>query len=142
MAKIGKIFPYPLPSAMTGDGTITLASGAVYIIPSGTWFLRTGTNTRIEEMDPISQQWLVAEGGLTGGGYVSSDGCNTRLHNVTGTVSLNLTAAGTGATNGIGFAATGVAVAIAVSPSNLPGTNATGFAVVGGSVAAPTVTQA
>jgi hypothetical protein len=141
MSRIGQIKPYPFPSAQTGDGTVTLASGCVYVLPSGVWFVRCGANIRIEDMDPISQQWLPIEGGALGGGPVSADGCNVRIHNITGTVTINLTAAGSGGTNGIGFAATGVAVAIAASPSGLPGSNATAYAVVGGSVAAPTVTQ-
>jgi hypothetical protein len=137
MSKIGGIKLFPFTSAQTYDVPITLASGGVFVMPSGNYILMPGTNTRIQYMDPIALQWRSYAGGLQGGEYMSSDGCNNRLINITGTITVAVTAAGSGATNGIGAAATGVTIAIAASPVGLTSANATAFAIVGGSVAAP-----
>jgi hypothetical protein len=140
MSKIGLIKPYPLPTAQTGDIPISLVSGGTYVPASGNYtVVFAGADLRIQQMDPVAMQWRNMCGGLTGGDWFAADGTNTRLINLTGTISLTLGAAGSGGTNGIGVAATGVAVAIAAAPAG--GINATGYAIVGGSVPAPAVTQ-
>lgn len=140
MSRLGIIAPFPLTSAATVDVPISLSSGGTVTLPRGNWLVSPGANTRVQFMDPVNLQWRALEGQF-GGGFISSDGCNFRLINVTGAVaSMAVTVAGTGGTNGIGFAQTGVAVALAASPSGGP-YNASGYAIVGGTVPAPTVTQ-
>lgn len=140
MARLGGRFPFPLTAAQTADVPITLASGGTYTIPQGNWLVAPGLNTRLQWMDPVNLTWRSMQGQY-GGGFISSDGTNYRLLNFTGTIlSVNITAAGSGGTNGIGYAQTGVAVSIAAAPGGGP-YNATAYAVVGGSVAAPTVTR-
>lgn len=140
MSRLGGVFPFPPTSAVAPDVPITLPSGGTFTFPKGNWLVAPGTNSRVQFMDPVNFQFRSMQGNL-GGGMISSDGANYRLINITGTITaVNITAAGTGATNGIGFAQTGVAVAIAAAPGGGP-YNATAYAVVGGSVAAPTVTQ-
>lgn len=136
MSRLSGKFPFPVTSAATVDVPVTLASGGTMTIPAGTWLVVPGTNSRLQWMDPVGMQWRT-----TAAGYVSSEGCNYRLINITGTITaFTVGTPGTGGTNGIGAAATGVTVAIAASPGGGP-YNATAYAVVGGSVAAPTVTQ-
>lgn len=141
MSRLGGVFPFPPTSAVAPDVPLTLPSGGTFTFPKGNWLVAPGTNSRVQFMDPVNLQWRSMQGTL-GGGMISSDGCNYRLINITGTVTgLSVTAAGSGATNGIGFAQTGVAVSIAASPIGGP-YNATAYAVVGGLVMPPTVTQA
>ena len=140
MSRIGGRFPFPLTSAQTCDVPISLPSGGTMTIPQGNWLVATGANTRLQFMDPVNLAWRNLPAGINGTD-VSADGCNYRLINIAGTVvALAITAAGTGGTNGIGFGQTGVAVSIAAAPGGGP-YNATAYAVVGGTVAAPTVTQ-
>lgn len=140
MARLGGRFPFPVTGAQTADVPISLPSGGTFTIPQGNWLLALGANTRLQWMDPVNLQWRSMTGQY-GGGFISSDGTNYRLLNFTGTIlSVNITAAGTGGTNGIGATQTGVAVAVAAAPGGGP-YNATAYAVVGGSVAAPTVTR-
>lgn len=137
MSRLGGRFPFPLTAAQTVDVPISLPSGGTFTIPQGNWLISPGTNTRVQWMDPVNLQWRT----VTGGGFFSVDGTNFRLINITGTITaVNITAAGSGGTNGIGYAQTGVAVAIAAAPGGGP-YNATAYAVVGGAVAAPTVTR-
>jgi hypothetical protein len=143
MSKIGIIKPFPVPSSQTGDIPIALASGGTYTPASGNYtVVFAGADLRIQLMDPIALQWRNLSGGLLAGDWFAADGSNIRLINLTGTISLTLGAAGSGGTNGIGVAATGVAVSIAASPLAIPTANATGYAIVGGAVGGPTVTQA
>lgn len=136
MSRLSGKLPFPVTSAATADVPITLASGGTMTIPAGSWLVVPGTNSRLQWMDPVGFQWRTI-----GAGYVSSEGCNYRLINITGTITaFTITAAGSGAVNGIGAAATGVTVGIAASPGGGP-YNATAYAIVGGTVAAPTVTQ-
>ena len=100
----------------------------------------TDASSQIERWDPQSQDWVSFIAASTGG-FINCDGFNFRAHNITGAVTGNTLTAGSGMTNGIGSAATGVSVAYGAS--NTTGyPTALGFVVIGGSVAAPTVTQA
>jgi hypothetical protein len=143
MSKIGLIKPLPYPSAQTGDIPISLASGGSYVPASGNYSVAwAGADLRLQQMDPIALQWRSLFGGLSAGDWFAADGSNYRILNTTGTISLTLGAAGSGGTNGIGFTQTNVAVAITASPLAIPTANATAYAIVGGSVGAPTVAQA
>lgn len=140
MSRLGFVGPFPPTGVIAPDVPITLQSGGTMTLPKGNWIVSPGTNTRLQFMDPVNFQWRSTQGPL-GGGYISSDGTNYRLLNVTGTVTaIAVTAAGSGATNGIGYAQTGVAVSIAASTWG-PAYSASAYAIVGGSVNAPTMVQ-
>ncbi len=137
MSRIGGVFPFPIQAPVNGDGTYSLAGGGTYAMPSGTWIAACGTTTQVQWFNPNTLQWQL----LITAGDVSSDPANFRIINTTGTVTgAAITNAGSGATNGIGLAQTGVTVTVAASPVGAIAT-ATMFAIVGGSVAAPTITQ-
>jgi hypothetical protein len=141
MARIGGAFPLPLAQVQEGGTRVELASGGTFYFPPGEYIVKTDSETQIEFFDGQSQTWQILYPVSTGG-YLSADGYNFRAHNITGIVSGNTIAtAGSGMTNGIGPTATGVA--ISYGASNTTGyPTATGWAVIGGSVAAPTITQA
>lgn len=143
MARIGGAFPFPLAQVGEGTARISLGSGGVFYFPAGEYIVTLDANTVVERWDPTEQVWAVIEAATANNGdWISSDGFNLRLHNVTGVVSGNtITNAGSGMTNGIGSTATGVSIAWAAS--NTTGyPTATGYVIIGGTVAAPTVTQA
>ena len=139
MSRIGGQFPFPQQAPANGDGIVTLASGGIYTLPPGDWVVTLGDQTNLQWFDPSLLQWRGLNDDTSNLNYISSDGCNYRLVNMSGVVAgAAITNAGSGGTNGIGFSATGVSVSFG-APS--AGTTATGFAIVGGSVQAPTVTQ-
>jgi hypothetical protein len=143
MARIGGAFPFPLAQIGEGTARISLGSGGVWYPPAGEYILTLDANTQLERWDPTEQVWAVFDDAGTGNGdYINTDGYNIRCRNITGVVSGNtITNAGSGMTNGIGATATGVSIAWGVS--NTTGyPTATGFVIIGGTVAAPTVTQA
>lgn len=141
MARIGGAFPFP--TAQVGEGTarLSLGSGGVFYFPSGEYITTNDASSTIERWDATEQVWVVFEPSVANNGtYLNCDGYNIRLHNITGVVSGNTLTAGSGMTNGIGSVQTGVSVAWAAS--NTTGyPTATGYVIIGGTVAAPTVTQ-
>lgn len=140
MARIGGAFPLPTGQVQEGTNKIELGSGGVWYLPSGEYVVLTDAYCVVERWDPIETIW-VSFIPVSSGGFISVDGYNFRVHNVAGVVSSNTYTAGSGMTNGIGAAITGVSVAYAAS--NTTGyPTATGYVIIGGSVAAPTVTQA
>ena len=140
MSRIGGPFPLPTAQVVEGGPKIELGSGGVWYFPPGEYVVLTDASCQIERWDPIETGWKSFIPVSTGG-FISVDGCNFRAHNITGVVSGNTLTAGSGMTNGIGAVQTGVSLAYAAS--NTTGyPTATGYVIVGGSVAAPTVTQA
>lgn len=142
MSRIGGAFPLPLAQVGEGTARLSLGSGGVWYPPSGEYIITVDANTVIERWDPTEQVWAVIEAATANNGdWISTDGFNLRVHNVTGVVSSNTLTAGSGMTNGIGPVATGVSVSwAAAGTTGFP--IATGYVVIGGSVGAPTVTQA
>jgi hypothetical protein len=142
MARLGGAFNLPLAQVGEGTARLSLGSGGVWYPPSGEYIFTLDANTVIERFDPTEQVWAVIDDAAANNGdFTNCDGYNIRLHNITGVVSGNTLTAGSAMTNGIGSVATGVSVAFGVS--NTTGyPTATGYVVIGGSVAAPTVTQA
>jgi len=143
MARIGGAFYNPLAQVGEGTARLSLGSGGVWYFPAGEYIVTLDANTVVERYDPTEQVWAVIESASANNGdWISCDGYNLRAHNVTGVVSGNtITNAGSGMTNGIGATATGVSIGYGVS--NTTGyPTATGYVIVGGTVAAPTVTQA
>ena len=143
MAQVRGAFNFPLAQVGEGTARLSLGSGGVWYPPAGEYIFTMDANTQVERFDPTEQVWAVMESASANNGdYVNCDGYNIRVHNITGVVSGNtISNAGSGMTNGIGATATGVSIAYGVS--NTTGyPTATGYVVIGGSVAAPTVTQA
>jgi hypothetical protein len=118
---------------------INLASGQVYTLPSGQYSVKLGPYTAIQQWDGTTQIWrtndTTTQSGQT---IVSSDGFNARLINLTGTVvGAVITNAGTGYTNGIYPAGTGLGTAASPSVTFAAGGGsvlATGTVIVGGSI--------
>jgi hypothetical protein len=141
MARVGGAFPLPIAQVAEGGFKIELPTGGFYYPGPNEGLVVCGANTVFEYFDPIAQGWrtLYAAGQ---GGFASVDGFNFRFHNTTGCVTATaVTGAGSAATtNGIGTAATGVTAAVSAgSGATIP---ATVQPVIGGSVQAPTITQA
>ena len=139
MAQVRGAFPYPYAQPQEGGGVIALAGGGTWYLPSGEWLMSLpAANCVMEYWNPLAQFWQVI---TSASDYFSTDGYNLRMRNTTSSVSIASFTAGSGGTNGIGFAATGAAVSI-VAPLTAGGITALAYAIVGGSVAAPTITQA
>jgi hypothetical protein len=141
MPQIRGLFPFPLAQPAEGGGVVVLGQGGTWYPPAGEWLVQTGTSCAIQWWDPIGQTWRNQVSASNIADYFSTDGANYRMVNLTGNIlSAPITAAGSTGTNGIGFAQTGAAIAFSAPGSG--GVQATGYVIVGGSVAAPTVTQA
>ena len=139
MAQVRGAFPYPYAQPQEGGGVIALSGGGTWYPPSGEWLMSLpATNCVMEYWNPLAQFWQVV---TNASDYFSTDGYNLRMRNTTSSVSIASFTAGSGGTNGIGFAATGAAVSI-VAPLTAGGITALAYAIVGGSVQAPTITQA
>ena len=143
MSRIGGAFPFPLAQVGEGGGVITLPSGGIWYPPAGEWLVTTGSQTLLQYFDPINQIWRGVQQPLVQAQYISTDGVNYRAQNVSGTVAGALiTSAGSGATNGIGTAATGVSVTFTAPASGQANQTATAYPIIGGSVQAPTIANA
>ena len=142
MARIGGAFPFPIAQVQEGGPRIELASGGVFYLPAGEYIVSNDTHNQVEFFAPVSQSWQIFIP-ISSGGYVSADGFNYRIRNIYGAASLTTisNAGAATATNGIGSTANGVSAAVAASDT-------TGYptitlqTIIGGSVAAPTITQA
>jgi hypothetical protein len=138
MAQIRGAFPYPYAQPQEGGGVIVLGSGASFFPPSGQYVVSLpASNMVMQWWNPLANSWVSI---TSASDFVSADGFNIRLFNTTGIVQVASFTAGSGGVNGIGFAATGAAVAF--SAPGTGGMQATGYVIVGGSVQAPTITQA
>lgn len=138
MAQIGGFFPKPIAQPIEGGGRIALPSGGTFYPPAGEYLVNLGANSVLEIFDPIQGEWHTAMQSSTGG-FVSLDGCNYRIRNVTGGVtsaSIVITSAGSNGTNGIGTAAATISFA---APAAAGGETASGYLIVGGSISAITV---
>jgi hypothetical protein len=138
MAQTRGNFPYPYAQPQDGLSAITLGTGGTWYPPAGEWLCNVPTNLALQWWNPWSTAWQSI---TAASDFISSDGANIRLLNTTGIVQVASFTAGTTGTNGIGFAATGAAVAFSAS-NTTGGVLATGYVIVGGTVAAPTITQA
>jgi hypothetical protein len=140
MARTGGLFPFPQANVAEGGSRIDLASGGVFVLPGNQYLIVTDASTQVQAWDPILTSWLTLVANSQEGD-ITADGCNYRLFNNTGTISAGVIANGTaaGLTNGIG-PITGVTAAISAAPAG--GVTGTAYVIVGGAVAAPTVTQA
>jgi hypothetical protein len=96
---------------------VALGSGTFYMIPAGQYQVLPGPYTFLQWYDPITTIWRVFQTPTqSGGAIISADGYNWRLANLTGCmVGVSVTGAGSGLTNGIYPAGTGLGTA--TSPS-------------------------
>jgi hypothetical protein len=143
MAQMRGVFPLPLTSPQnTGDpNALMLVPGGIYVPPSGTYLISTGSQTVIQWWDPTDAIWRDYSGPETVN-QISTDGTNYRLVNLSGVcVGANITNAGSGGTNGIGPNQTGATVSFGAPVAGGVTATAQGYVVVGGTVPAPTVTQ-
>lgn len=117
----------------------TLGSGQVALIPSGQYWVVPGLYTFLQWWDAGANIWRVMQGVTNSNGIiVSSDGSNWRLANLTGTmVGASITTAGSGLTNGIYPAGTGLGTAASptvVMSSGSGSVLATCNLIVGGAI--------
>jgi hypothetical protein len=134
--------PLDSPQNTGRPGVLVLPPGGIYTFTQGDYIVASGDQTVLQYFDPGLNAWrtFTNPGALT---TFFADGGNFRLVNLSGVVvGGNITNAGSGGTNGIGFAQTGSTVTFAAPAAGGVTGTATGFVVVGGSVAAPTITQA
>ena len=137
MAQTRGNFPYPTANIAEGGGVIALGQGGTWYPPAGEWIITLpAANMVMEWWNPVSGSWQSI---TSASDFVSSDGANIRVRNTTGSVSIASFAAGSGGVNGIGLAGGGV---LAFAAPSAGGVQATGYVIVGGSVQAPTITQA
>ena len=118
---------------------INLPAGAVYTIPSGQYSAHLGPYTAIQQWDGVSQIWRFVEASAQSAPVlISSDGFNVRLINMTSTVvGTVITTAGSGYTNGIYPAGTGLGTAASPTCTFTSGSGtvlATGNVIVGGAI--------
>ena len=110
---------------------VTLQPCEIFLLPAGAFAVAAGSYSSLQWLDPVSGRWITINAVNTLVPHmVDSDGTNFRLANLTGcSVGASVTAAGngTGLTNGIGAAATGLTVTVSSGGS-------TWVPVVGGSV--------
>jgi hypothetical protein len=142
MGQLRGLFPFPIAQPQEGDGVIALGNGGTWYPPAGEWLMTVPLNCTMQWWNPVSQVWVTQTSGGNNADYFSTDGANYRMLNLTGNIlTAPITTAGSGGVNGIGFAQTGAAITFSAPPT-AGGVQATGFVIVGGSVAAPTITQA
>lgn len=105
-------------SGLRGQATneISLAAGASYVIPAGSWNVKTGKYLTCQEYDPVMGIWVSIGSDMGAGGgqssssqrYLNSDGVNFRVANQTGcVVGALITNAGSGYTSAPTIAPTG-----------------------------------
>lgn len=135
-------FPITAPQTFGSPGVVCLQSGEIYVVPPGEYLVIPGQQTVLETFDPVAGSWRATQCYQGQVEQISSDGWNYRLVNLSGVVvGGNITNAGSGGVNGIGPNQTGSTVSFGAPASGGATTTAQGYAVVGGSVPAPTVTQ-
>ena len=111
----------------------------MYPIPSGQFWILTGLYTFLQWYDPVTTLWRNLQTPAQSQGVpVSSDGYSWRLANLTGTmVGASITTAGSGLTNGIYPAGTGLGTAASPTVTMTAGggsITATVNAIVGGAI--------
>lgn len=91
-----------VPSARGQATTVmSLAAGAVFVIPAGSWGVGTGLYSSVQEFDPVTGIWRnIGNDSGTTFRWLNSDGVNFRIANQTGTVvGALVTTAGAGYTS-------------------------------------------
>jgi hypothetical protein len=131
--RIGGAFPFG-----QGNVPVGLSGGEQWYLPPGNFYVQLGGVTLLQVFDGINQIWRNI--GFPGGNVqvTSADGFNYRLINFSGVIAgVNITNAGSGGTNGIGTAATGVTIGFGAAPTN--GVAASAYPIVGGKLSGLTL---
>lgn len=82
------------------SNVFSLKGGEARLVPAGTWRIKSGPYTAVQEYDPITGIWRGIGSDLNLGQYVNSDGANYRVANQTGCiVGALITAGGSGYTS-------------------------------------------
>lgn len=81
---IGLNLPAVFPTLYSNE--ISLAAGSVWIVPPGQWILHPGKATFVQFKDPVSGLWRIISTWNTKATFVSSDGTNYRVANLSGCV--------------------------------------------------------
>lgn len=71
-------------SVILGAGPISLSAGAAFHIPPGQWMVSPGPYSLLQTKDPVLGIWRQAETAVSGPNYVTSDGNNFRVVNLSG----------------------------------------------------------
>jgi hypothetical protein len=145
MPQIRGAFPLPIPAVAEGMNRISLASGSMFYFPQGNYLVSTDPSSIVQVLDPVELTWRLWITASTQD-QVNSDGYNYRALNLTGAVTAAPVITGAGATlgtGGIGTAINGVAATVSgTQTAAVAAQTATLQTIVGGAVAAPTITQA
>jgi hypothetical protein len=134
--RIGGAFPFG-----QGNVPVGLSGGEQWYLPPGNFYIQLGGVTLLQVFDGINEIWRNI--GFPGGNVqvTSADGFNYRLINFSGVIAgVNITNAGSGGTNGIGTAATGVTIGFGAAPTN--GVAASAYPIVGGKLSGLTLAAA
>lgn len=143
MTQIRGVFPLPQTSPQIAGvvQVVTLGPGGIYVMPSGNYLVQCGPTTVLQWYDPLALMWRVVTPAQE---YtpLNADGTNYRLVNFSGIVQgAVITAPGTSGVDGIGPVQTGTSLGIAPPPAGGVTGQATGYCIIGGALAAPTVVQ-
>lgn len=134
--RIGGAFNFPGTPLV-----IPLGGGGIFVPPPGNYLVSLGLVTVLQYFDPILLEWRIVSQPTMDATPISTDGAQWRLVNQSGVlVDINITNAGSGATNGIGSAATGVSIGFGTAPN--PGWAPIAAPIVGGALAGLTITNA
>jgi len=138
--RIGGDFPFGagMPAGWSntvGAVVYQLAPGQAIFPPAGKYEFTSSLVSILQNWDPQEQTWR-AYGGLgpnSDAQDFETDGFNWRIFNSSGVViGANITAAGSGATNGIGTNITAATVSLGAAPAN--GIAAVMYPVIGGMI--------
>lgn len=126
--RIGGAFPFGQNLRV-----VDLPPGGLYYPPAGNYLINLGSCSVLQFWDNLGQQWRGAGWPLSTAVPFQTDGYNWRIVNLSGVViAASITNAGSGYTNGIGAAATGVSITFGSAPS--AGRVPAAQAIVGGAI--------
>jgi hypothetical protein len=126
-------FPAGFTPGISPTNLLTLEAGQIFLPPAGSFLCIPGPYTSIQFLDPVTTKWTTVNAAASYRPiHLNTDGTNVRLANLTGLpIGALITNAGTGYTNGIGSAATGLTITPSAGGS-------TWVPVVGGAVTSTT----
>lgn len=78
---------YPAPGfnpSLTNTNILSLAAGETFILAAGQYYVTPGSYTQLQVKDPLTSKWRGIPTQQNASAYVSSDGANWRIANLTG----------------------------------------------------------
>lgn len=125
----GQIPAPSLPISPNTPHTVGLQSGAVWPVPAGDFMLKLGPQSVLQWLDTNSGLWRISDSGPTiAPVFVSSDGSNFRVVNVSGTIQgINITNAGSAYVQGD-------TVTFTAPAAGTPARTAKGTMIIGGAI--------